>query len=104
VYGLHVAAIYRAIDHYAAEVREGGQRVYCPGCGYLSRAASVGGFYCEVCGSTLSTARQTARFPLPMPQVQALYGENIHRPCPNCQARIGYYNGHCLRCGYELGR
>ena len=32
----------------------------------------------------------------------ALYGENAARPCPRCGARVGDYDGRCLRCGRSV--
>ncbi|MDX1995438.1 MAG: hypothetical protein SF029_23845 [bacterium] len=102
VYGLYIGTIYRCVEHYISEVRDGMGRVYCPSCGYMSRAAALGGFYCETCGSLLPTAVGIPRFPTPRPQVEVLYGENLHRPCTTCGSRVGYYNGRCLRCGAEI--
>ena len=100
VYGVNINSIYRFVEHYAQEARAaGGQLVYCPGCGALSRAATVGGYYCEMCGSVLTVAENTRRSP--MPQLAAFYGETRYRPCPNCNSRVGYFNDTCLRCGYE---
>lgn len=102
VYGLHIATIFRCLEGYLQEINEAQQRVYCPACGHLSRAGTVGGHYCEMCGSVLPASAGIPRFPVPKPQVDVLYGENIHRPCKSCGSRVGYYNGHCLRCAAEL--
>jgi len=101
VYGININAIYRFAEHYSQESRSaGGQLIYCPGCGILSRAGTVGGYYCEMCGSTLPTAENVRRSPLP--QLARFYGETMHRPCPNCDSRVGFFNGACLRCGYQI--
>jgi hypothetical protein len=100
VYGLHVSALYKCLETYNQEMAADANRVYCPSCGHNSRAISVGAFYCEVCGSVLPQARQVTRFPLP--QTAAFYGENMYQPCPHCGARLGYYDGKCLRCGGTL--
>lgn len=100
VYGLHVSKVFESLEKYFQELRTSSHRAYCPGCGYASRAIEVGAFYCEVCGCVLPFAANTQRFP--QPQTANFYGENIHRPCANCQARAGFFNGACLRCGHEL--
>jgi len=97
LYGLHIAALLKCVETYVQEMTMDPQRVYCPCCGYVSRAAAVGAFYCEVCGGVLPPAVQSTRFPFP--QAAAFYGENMHQPCRHCGARVGYYNGACLRCG-----
>lgn len=101
VYGVHIYTIYRFVEHYAQEARSaGGQLMYCPSCGILSRAGTVGGFYCEMCGSVLPAAERVRRSPLP--QLAGFYGETMHRPCPNCDSRVGFFHGACLRCGFEI--
>lgn len=100
IFGLHIASIQRSVDNYIQELRLDPNRVYCPSCGYLSRASNVGAFYCEVCGGTLPFAQEVTRFPIP--QAEVFYGENMHTPCRHCGSRLGYYNGRCLRCGNEL--
>lgn len=101
VFVLHVSAIFRCVEQYMLELRDAVSRTYCPGCGGLSRAAGLGGYYCELCGSTLPTARNINRFPLPVTQVETIYGENTQRPCNSCGSRAGYYDGYCLRCGRD---
>ena len=98
-YALNMQTISRCLHSYLHEARDGMQRTYCPDCGYLSQAGVYGGFYCEICGSVLPDKVNEKRFPVSLPRVEALYGENMHRPCPTCGARVGYYEGHCLRCG-----
>jgi len=102
VYGLLISTIYRCVDLYLQESRDGKNRVYCSSCGHLSQAASMGGHYCEMCGVVLPASRTIGRFPTPRPQVDALYGETIHRPCRTCGSRAGFYDGRCLRCGTEI--
>jgi hypothetical protein len=100
VFGLHITAIRRQLEEYRREIQVDPQRTYCPACGYVSRAANFGAFYCELCGSTLPRARGMNRFPVP--QAGALYGENLQRPCRHCTSGVGYYNGRCLRCGGDM--
>lgn len=100
VFGLHISAIRRQLEEYRRDMQLDPQRVYCASCGYVSRAANFGGFYCEICGSVLPNARGQTRFPVP--QAGTLYGENLQRPCRHCTSRVGYYNGRCLRCGGEV--
>jgi len=102
LYGLYMARVYQSVQRYLQEKQQlAGQRsTYCPACGILSRAPAFGGFYCENCGNTLPFALELTRFP--QPNLIRLYGENIQRPCPNCDSQVGYYRGACMRCGYEL--
>lgn len=100
VFGLNISPILHLAEELMHEMSTEENLVYCPNCGYRSRAQAAGAFYCERCGSTLPSARSTHRFPLP--QMAAIYSENIHRPCQHCGSRAGYYNGACLRCGGEI--
>jgi len=101
VIGLHITKIYQMLEFYRQEVQQQpDNRVYCRHCGTSSRAAAFGGFYCEVCGATLPYAENIQRFP--QPKTVALYGENMHRQCPNCSSQVGYYDSKCLRCGYDI--
>jgi hypothetical protein len=101
VFGLHISVIYRQVDLYVQEIAMHGDNLaYCPACGRRSRTLAAGGFYCETCGHLLPAAQDMRRYP--QPQMAALYGENIHRPCPNCESRVGFFDNHCLRCGHEL--
>lgn len=104
VFGLHVNAIYRCVEQFRQEKADGVERVYCPNCGYISRAGSIGGFYCELCGSVLPQQQNVRRFAVANPKLDVLYGENLSKPCWNCSSRVGYYNGACLRCGEEMRR
>ncbi|MEQ8671840.1 MAG: serine protease [Aggregatilineales bacterium] len=105
-YGLSIHAITRSMHNFQSEARDGANRTYCINCGYLARAGALGGFYCELCGSVLPNKQSENRFPLALPQLEGLYGENMNRPCPNpdCRARAGYYNSVCLRCGVAVGK
>jgi hypothetical protein len=97
VYGLHIAAIYRYVEQFRQEIYANRNAQYCPACGGLSRAAAVGGYYCESCGSTIPAAQQITR--LPQPQLVGFYFENHRITCTNCGANVGFHNGKCLRCG-----
>lgn len=97
LFGLHISVIRNCADLYQQEIMTDPNRTYCPSCGFLSRAAAVGAFYCETCGSILPHARAVNRFPVPA--ANPVYNENIYRACRHCGARVGYYNGACLRCG-----
>jgi S1-C subfamily serine protease len=97
VFGVHITAISRGLEIYINEMRSDPNRVYCPGCGSLSRAPSVRGFYCEVCGCVLPHARDVTRFPVA--QADVLYGENNVMGCPHCGSHSGFYADKCLRCG-----
>jgi hypothetical protein len=97
VYGVHFAAVRRCLDIYNYELRSVQNRVYCTACGYASAAVTVGGFYCESCGTVMPHARDQTR--AQTPNMASLYGENTHLACTQCGARVGFYNGLCLRCG-----
>ncbi len=97
VYGLHITAIYRFVEHFRQEMNTNRNAVYCPGCGGLSRAAASGGYYCEICGSTLPQAQNITR--LPQPQLVGFYFQNDRITCTHCGANVGFHNGKCLRCG-----
>lgn len=102
VFGLHISTIHQLMEAYLQDISEVLRRVYCPSCGYLSRAGAIGGYYCETCGSVLPTFQTVPRFPINKPNVDVLYGENQQRPCAACSARVGYYHGNCLRCGAAM--
>ena len=97
VYGIHIAAIRRCLEIFIGEMRTSTNRVYCQSCGHVSEAAARGGYYCDNCGSTMPFALNTTR--VRTPQIAALYEENEPRACSNCGARVGYFQGQCLRCG-----
>ncbi len=99
-YALHILKVYDMVQQYYSEKQQAvGQTLYCFACGIMSRAISFNGFYCENCGSTLSYAVEITRYP--QMNLVGLYGENAHHPCPNCGSQVGYYQGFCMRCGYE---
>ncbi|MBZ0301482.1 MAG: serine protease, partial [Anaerolineae bacterium] len=97
VYGVHIAAVQRCLDVYHYELRSVQNRVYCSSCGYASAAATVGGYYCETCGTVMPHARDQVR--AQTPNMASFYGENTNAPCTQCGARAGFYDGLCLRCG-----
>jgi hypothetical protein len=102
-YGLHISAIYQCVQLFLQEAQQlAGQGIYCTSCGCSSRAGAFKAYYCETCGAVLPPALEIRRRPLD--NVGALYGENMHRPCPNpnCRATVGSYNGVCLRCGTDM--
>ena len=96
VFGVHIAAIQRCLEVFSAEMRSDRNRIYCPACGGVSRAAGAGGYYCELCGAVMPHAADVPR--LLIPQVAAQYREDA-APCPHCESRAGSYQGRCLRCG-----
>lgn len=101
-FGALIDPILRFVYRYEHEARDPQSVSYCPSCGALSRAGKLGGYYCETCGSLLPEKDNVRRFPISSPQLEAVYGENIHRPCPHCQVRVGYFDdGRCLRCGHK---
>ncbi len=99
VSGLHISMIYRLLEQFMQDAQRA-QRTYCIDCGFASQAQQFGAFYCEVCGGVLPSAREVNRFP--QPNMGRLYGEEISKPCPNCQSRAGFYDNQCLRCGHDL--
>lgn len=102
-YGLHINAIFQSVQLFIQEAQQlSGQGIYCTSCGCSSRAGAFKAYYCETCGSVLPPAMDIRRRPLE--NVGALYGETMHRPCPNCSSTVGYYNGVCLRCGFDVSR
>lgn len=95
LYGVHITAIRRCLDVYLQESLTD-LRTYCPACGGDSRAGGVGLFYCEMCGAVLPQAVHLPRYP--NPQAESYYGA-LGTQCTRCGARVGFYKGHCLRCG-----
>ena len=71
----------------------------CPACGSLTQAGSYGGRTCETCGAALSGSKRRASADPDRDALMQLYGENKAQPCNHCQARVGAYDGRCLRCG-----
>lgn len=98
VYGVNIAAVRRCLEIYQYELRSVQDRLYCTSCGYASAAATVGGFYCESCGTVMPHARSQTR--AQTPHMASFYGENTGPACTHCGARAGFYDGLCLRCGY----
>ena len=72
---------------------------YCAACGSLTRAGLYGGRHCETCGAAQALDRAEAALPPQADKLAALYREHAGRPCANCGARVGGYDGRCLRCG-----
>lgn len=97
IYGLRIAVIYQLVEQYRQEMYTYRSAVYCPGCGNLSRAAAAGGYYCELCGSTMPQAQNITR--LPQPQFVGFYVENSRITCTRCGAAVGFHDSMCLRCG-----
>lgn len=94
-FGLHIATIRARADAYLEEAQVE-NRAYCASCGAGSKAGVMGFFYCETCGSVMSTARHVQRYPVP--QAEALY-ETSRIRCTRCGAQAGFHGGRCLRCG-----
>jgi hypothetical protein len=94
LYGVHISTIHRCVELYFSEMTAGDRRLYCPGCGVVSRATGLGYFYCEVCGSVAPLARNIGRHPQGDP-----FPEPNRIRCIHCEAQAGFYGGNCLRCG-----
>lgn len=94
LYGVHISAIHRCVELYFNEMTAGDRRLYCPGCGVVSRATGLGYFYCEVCGTVAPLARSVGRYPQGDP-----FPEPNRIRCIHCEAQAGFYGGNCLRCG-----
>lgn len=102
-HGLHINAIFQCTQQFVQEAQQlTGQGIYCTSCGTSSRAGAFKAYYCESCGSVLPPAMDIRRKPLE--NVGALYGETMHGACPNCRSTVGYYNGICLRCGFDVSQ
>lgn len=97
LFGIHIKKILDELQSYVTATTSRPDLTYCDTCGGLSRAKSVGGYYCERCGGILSYAQNVNR--LPNSKLAYLYGEDMHRKCVSCQSQIGYHDGKCLRCG-----
>ena len=73
----------------------------CLACGSLTRARLYGGCHCETCGA----AQDHGAMAHPQAEkLAALRRENAALPCPHCGARVGEYEGRCLRCGHEWAK
>ena len=75
---------------------------YCATCGGRARARLFGGRHCETCGAALGGDSTESAVPPQAEKLAALFGENAARPCPRCGARVGDYDGRCLRCGRSV--
>lgn len=75
---------------------------YCAACGGRTRARLYGGKHCETCGAALDSVVAKSPAAPQTDKLAALYGENAARPCPQCGARFGAYDGRCLRCGQAV--
>ena len=101
-YGLHISHIYTCVNQYIYDRQQKTNAGYCTSCGSLTAAQNFGGYYCETCGTILPGFEDTMRKKSNSPQLLQIYGENLHRACPECSARVGFHDGHCLRCGYDI--
>lgn len=101
-YGLHISHIYACVNQYIHDRQQNPNAGYCTSCGSMTYAQNFGGYYCETCGTVLPIFESTDRKHMNSPQLLQIYGENLHRACPNCSARAGFHDGHCLRCGYDI--
>ncbi|QPC82207.1 trypsin-like peptidase domain-containing protein [Phototrophicus methaneseepsis] len=102
IYGLHISLVFQCVEQYTYELQQtqGQRTTYCAQCGHISRAPQYSAFYCETCGSVLPASKDVTRYP--QTNTDALYQENMHRPCIKCQAQVGYYDSRCLRCGHDM--
>lgn len=98
VFGLHIATIRRTYELYLRDTQNAAHE-YCVACGFISRAAAAGGYYCEHCGAAMPRYRGPASRRVPLPQTSAFYEEDAPSACPVCRSRAGFHNGVCLRCG-----
>jgi hypothetical protein len=95
LFGLHIAAILRAVEAFGREARAA-VRIYCPECGNNSAALGAGFYYCDQCGSVTPAARAMARAPIPGEEA---YYETGRVQCTACGSFAGIYRDACLRCG-----
>lgn len=100
MYGLHIHTIRTLVETFRQETMQGAG-VYCPHCGFFSRAGMAGGHYCEACGGVMPQAEGLSHFL--QPQTQRLYWEYSRIPCPHCNATVGFHKNVCLRCGQAVG-
>lgn len=101
-YGLHISHIIACVNQYIHDRQQNPNAGYCVSCGNMTHAQDYGGYYCETCGTVLPGFEDIKRQQVSTPQLLHVYGENLHRACPNCSAKAGFYNGKCLRCGYDI--
>ena len=101
--GNALAARYSHVASLAEQLQRDRQRLpesrTCNSCGSLTRARLYGGAHCETCGAAQAPDQAEAALPPQIDKLAALYRENTGRRCPHCAARIGDYDGRCLRCG-----
>ena len=94
------------IASLAAQMRRDRQLMpdsdYCAACGGRARARLYGGKHCETCGAALGGDVAESAAPPQVDKLAALLGENSARPCRRCGARVGEYDGRCLRCGQAM--
>lgn len=102
LYGLHIHEIMECVENYQQERQQtaGQPSAYCYTCGSTSVAPAYGGYYCEVCGTTLAYAAELRR--VNTAASAALYAADAAQPCPNCGVAAGFYRNSCLRCGFSL--
>jgi hypothetical protein len=103
-YGLHISHIYACVNQYIHDRQQNPNAGYCISCGSMTYAQHYGGYYCETCGTVLPGFEETVRMQSNSSQLLQVYGENLHRACPNCSARAGFHDGNCLRCGYDIDK
>ena len=75
---------------------------YCAACGSRTRARLFGGRHCEICGAAQAMDLAEAALPPQVEKLAALYREDRARACGQCGARVGIYDGRCLRCGQAI--
>lgn len=75
---------------------------YCAACGSLARAGLYGGAHCETCGAAQALDLAEAALPPQVDKLAALYGDATGQQCALCGARVGGYDGRCLRCGRAM--
>lgn len=104
--GKALALLMSHITSLAAQLKRDQQLMpdseYCAACGGRARARLYGGGHCETCGAALGGDVAQSSVPHQAERLAALYGENTARPCPRCGARVGDYDGRCLRCGQAV--
>lgn len=71
----------------------------CLACGSLTQAGRYGGRACETCGAALPAEGRRTSTEQNGATLLRLYGESAGPPCIHCRARVGHYEGRCLRCG-----
>ncbi len=100
--GIRVSHILTLTEAYRRDRQLMPNSGYCKTCGALTRAQRYGGPTCESCGAALSGDAGGASASPHSDKLMQLYGENKSQPCQHCRARVGNYEGRCLRCGLSL--